>query len=727
MMTRTLPPLGASLLNSLLPVTSRTVPPRLHGLDFPDSKAAKNIQNLTTVSSTKVLENKTENVMQKTDTDDDSGEESDIKSLGDTSDVLNMTHVLSLNPNCDTASLTPINKKKNKQLKCHGKGGYAQTGLDSQHQASKREKEHVFQSAVACQTDSILVENTDSNSELRFHTSKGESGKMTTNKRSKCLGIESSLVCRKSKNSAITNVKMLIVEPSTVVAVASKEPRNLKLAEPDKRTERDSCESKPQSNGSVLAAKNKCFGSQDSFIEHSLKVKVDRKEKFVKQVAVHMTSSSSEGTGLSDNVRENKRWRKVRRPEEQEGDCVSDSEEQEDSVQSSGGKWKNSRRDKQSKINILLKKAYRRKLNEIHKARNQEEEEVLSGQINFRSDQESDSKEDTKGEMHSESTDGECRSLTEECTEEESTEGIESEALNTKANTDEGESDEDCELSQNADLESTAEGEAEDSEDEKEVFSETVSKNGEDTMDDDTVVSEEEESQESRDEEGQDEDWDTSSVEEEENSVVEEEEEEENESPQKTEEEYSDEEGEEGELEGEEDEEEEEECEEAEEEEEEIEDEENSELEEEDIDGEEDSEQEEEEEEIEDNENEEEDEDTQEGDEEEIEEEENGEEEEEEEFEAEQEEDSEGQDQENEVKCEEDEQTEESEEESTTENTGGKARWQHKFGHNIEKYNKKRTLTGSKQAIKSKHHLKNGSHNSQQFWNNVLPHYLTLK
>ncbi|XP_063249084.1 X-linked retinitis pigmentosa GTPase regulator [Prinia subflava] len=33
----------------------------------------------------------------------------------------------------------------------------------------------------------------------------------------------------------------------------------------------------------------------------------------------------------------------------------------------------------------------------------------------------------------------------------------------------------------------------------------------------------------------------------------------------------------------------------------------------------------------------------------------------------------------------------------------------------------------SKQKMKSKHHVANGLHNSEQFWNNVLPHYLTLK
>ncbi|XP_053792194.1 X-linked retinitis pigmentosa GTPase regulator [Vidua chalybeata] len=33
----------------------------------------------------------------------------------------------------------------------------------------------------------------------------------------------------------------------------------------------------------------------------------------------------------------------------------------------------------------------------------------------------------------------------------------------------------------------------------------------------------------------------------------------------------------------------------------------------------------------------------------------------------------------------------------------------------------------SKQNMKSKHHVANGLHNPEQFWNNVLPHYLTLK
>ncbi|XP_065597633.1 X-linked retinitis pigmentosa GTPase regulator [Cyrtonyx montezumae] len=104
-----------------------------------------------------------------------------------------------------------------------------------------------------------------------------------------------------------------------------------------------------------------------------------------------------------------------------------------------------------------------------------------------------------------------------------------------------------------------------------------------------------------------------------------------------------------------------------------------------------------------------------------------GEEEEVEEVEEEDEED-EGEGQEEE---EEDEEGEEGEEEEKTE-------VERKIGNNKLPQKKSKTKkpgktessavpNNSKQKMKSKHHVANGLHNSKQFWNNVLPHYLTLK
>ncbi|KAM7181463.1 uncharacterized protein RBU57_000276 [Macrochelys suwanniensis] len=79
---------------------------------------------------------------------------------------------------------------------------------------------------------------------------------------------------------------------------------------------------------------------------------------------------------------------------------------------------------------------------------------------------------------------------------------------------------------------------------------------------------------------------------------------------------------------------------------------------------------------------------------------------------------------------EEEDEDSEREEEGEEENVGEKI----KENKHLQRHNKNRkqekkesAVQSSKQKVKTKQHVVNGLHNSEQFWNNVLPHYLTLK
>ncbi|KAM4698891.1 X-linked retinitis pigmentosa GTPase regulator [Discoglossus pictus] len=110
-LTRTLPPLGDNFLNYSLPVTNKTVPPRLLKVRQPTSQSLKsNHLNDPAVESMSGGENQGKDLVQSFSADDET--ESEPKEFGDTTDVLNMTHAMSINRGNKTLSFSPVHKRK---------------------------------------------------------------------------------------------------------------------------------------------------------------------------------------------------------------------------------------------------------------------------------------------------------------------------------------------------------------------------------------------------------------------------------------------------------------------------------------------------------------------------------------------------------------------------------------------------------------------------------------
>ncbi|NXI26286.1 RPGR regulator, partial [Sterrhoptilus dennistouni] len=108
-MARTLPPMGKSFLRSLLPVTSNTSPFWFSATSHPKSESVRD------------GDHEKENNHQKdkpgeVSSEQDSDNENIDRNLGDTTDILNMTHAMKLNPGDWSLQLSPLQKQKEQNL-----------------------------------------------------------------------------------------------------------------------------------------------------------------------------------------------------------------------------------------------------------------------------------------------------------------------------------------------------------------------------------------------------------------------------------------------------------------------------------------------------------------------------------------------------------------------------------------------------------------------------------
>ncbi|NWT53900.1 RPGR regulator, partial [Erythrocercus mccallii] len=108
-MAQTLPPMRESFLRSSLPVTSNTSP-----FCFPATSSPKS-------ESVKDGDHEKENNLQKDkpgeiSSEQDSDNENIDRNLGDTTDILNMTHAMKLNPGDWSLKLSPLQKQKEQNL-----------------------------------------------------------------------------------------------------------------------------------------------------------------------------------------------------------------------------------------------------------------------------------------------------------------------------------------------------------------------------------------------------------------------------------------------------------------------------------------------------------------------------------------------------------------------------------------------------------------------------------
>ncbi|XP_031412595.1 X-linked retinitis pigmentosa GTPase regulator [Meleagris gallopavo] len=132
-MARTLPPLGERFLKSSLLVTSNTSPICFSTINIPKSEPVKERHR------------EEEKKHQKDEPDESSPEDSDAenndRNLGETTDILNMTHVMRLNSSDQSLKLSPIQKQKknnkNLKLKRDGKGGLKTVDFDFMQKGSE--------------------------------------------------------------------------------------------------------------------------------------------------------------------------------------------------------------------------------------------------------------------------------------------------------------------------------------------------------------------------------------------------------------------------------------------------------------------------------------------------------------------------------------------------------------------------------------------------------------
>ncbi|NXN44650.1 RPGR regulator, partial [Rhinoptilus africanus] len=108
-MAQTMPPLGERFFNSSLPVTSNTSPLWFSATRLPKAEPVKGRDREKEKSHQK--EKRGEG-----SAGEDSDNENNDRNLGDTTDILNMTHAMKLNPSDQSLKLSPLQKQKDQNL-----------------------------------------------------------------------------------------------------------------------------------------------------------------------------------------------------------------------------------------------------------------------------------------------------------------------------------------------------------------------------------------------------------------------------------------------------------------------------------------------------------------------------------------------------------------------------------------------------------------------------------
>ncbi|KFM10081.1 X-linked retinitis pigmentosa GTPase regulator, partial [Aptenodytes forsteri] len=104
-LARTLPPLGESFLKSSLPVTSNTSPLCFSATSLPKAEPVKDRDH-------EKEKNHKKDKPGEGSAEEDSDNENNDRNLGDTTDILNMTHAMKLNPSDQSLKLSPLQKQK---------------------------------------------------------------------------------------------------------------------------------------------------------------------------------------------------------------------------------------------------------------------------------------------------------------------------------------------------------------------------------------------------------------------------------------------------------------------------------------------------------------------------------------------------------------------------------------------------------------------------------------
>ncbi|XP_077150882.1 X-linked retinitis pigmentosa GTPase regulator isoform X1 [Ranitomeya variabilis] len=146
-LTRTLPPLNNNLLESSLPVPSSTVPPNLLKVRQVSSESSAH----DSAAASKSVETKSHGLVKSFSMEDQSDRLSQ-HSFGGTTDILNMTHAVSLNQGNSTFS--PVHKRKknikNVELKGDGKVEMKERSRSLHSSLSLKSSSYSNESGIAC-------------------------------------------------------------------------------------------------------------------------------------------------------------------------------------------------------------------------------------------------------------------------------------------------------------------------------------------------------------------------------------------------------------------------------------------------------------------------------------------------------------------------------------------------------------------------------------------------
>lgn len=112
MMFRTLPPLSSAQLSTTsLPVPSQTLPPRLHPTDLQERNDLNRARAKKSGLSTRIGRVKKEKSQAKKSSPVEAGDDTDsVKDLGETTDILNVTHMMRMDPSDQSLTLSPVHK-----------------------------------------------------------------------------------------------------------------------------------------------------------------------------------------------------------------------------------------------------------------------------------------------------------------------------------------------------------------------------------------------------------------------------------------------------------------------------------------------------------------------------------------------------------------------------------------------------------------------------------------
>ncbi|XP_043556764.1 X-linked retinitis pigmentosa GTPase regulator isoform X1 [Chiloscyllium plagiosum] len=116
-LVHTLPPIGAGLLNSSLPISGQIIPGmKVAEENFIASKPVNDAQIDEESSSANIVSGIKEIKSVEKSSADEQSEDENEKGLGDTSDLLNMTHTVMVNPHDQTLTLSPLHKERKEIL-----------------------------------------------------------------------------------------------------------------------------------------------------------------------------------------------------------------------------------------------------------------------------------------------------------------------------------------------------------------------------------------------------------------------------------------------------------------------------------------------------------------------------------------------------------------------------------------------------------------------------------